>query len=60
MKTQRALPVLLATFAAVAFAHAAGAAESAAHVKAKEGTTTIHRERGADGLVDTTITKTRP
>jgi hypothetical protein len=56
MNLQRPMPVLLAALVVVAAAGTAGATEARpAHAKAKEGTATVHRERGADGLVDATI-----
>src|SRR4029450_10177929 len=57
MKKQRTLPVLLATLVAIACAGAAGATDAnPGHAKAKHGTTTVQRARGADGLVDKTVT----
>jgi hypothetical protein len=57
IKKQRTLPVLLAAMVSIVCVGAAGATDATPkHAKAKEGTTTVHRERGADGLVDSTIT----
>jgi hypothetical protein len=57
MNKHHTLPVAAFALFVVAISGTAGATEAEAkHVKAKEGTTTIHRQRGADGLVDKTVT----
>lgn len=59
MKHHRVIPALLAAILAcgAGVASATTAAAHDKHVKAKEGTTTIHRQRGADGLTDAQITR---